>query len=116
MSQLNDKTVTEIWKEVEHLLNANRTPFQDMNVVYQFELSGDDGGIYQLVFSDGLAKVLFEELKEPQCTLKMKVSDFKKFLQGKINSTAAFMMGKLKIDGSVGQALKLDKLLGQYEL
>lgn len=116
MSQLDDKTVKEIWKDVETALNANPAPFQDMNVVYQFELSGDDGGTYQLAFSEGIAKVLSEVMEEPQCTLKMRVSDFKKFLQGNINSTAAFMMGKLKLEGSIGQALKLDKLLGQYEL
>lgn len=116
MSKLNEKTVKEIWEEVEIVLNANPVPFQDMNIVYQFELSGDDGGTYQLAFSGGSAKVLYEVVEEPQCTLKMKVSDFRKFLQGSINSTTAFMMGKLKIEGSIGQALKLDKLLGQFEL
>jgi len=116
MSQFNDKKVKEIWETVETVLNANPVPFQDMNVVYQFELSGDDGGTYQLAFLKGSAKVLYEALEEPQCTLKMKVSDFKKFLHGSMNSTAAFMTGKLKLEGSIGQALKLDKLLGEYEL
>ncbi|WP_342540632.1 SCP2 sterol-binding domain-containing protein [Heyndrickxia sp. FSL K6-6286] len=46
----------------------------------------------------------------------MKVTDFKKFLQGTMNSAAAFMMGKLKVQGSIGLALKLESLLGEYEL
>lgn len=116
MSLLDDKSVKEIWNEVEAVLNANPVPFEDTNVIYQFELSGEDGGTYQLVFSEMSAKVFYEVSKEPQCTLKMKVSDFKKFLQGNINSTTAFLMGRLKVEGSIGLALKLEKLLGQYEL
>ncbi|MBS4174583.1 SCP2 sterol-binding domain-containing protein [Bacillus sp. FJAT-49736] len=116
MSRLTDKSLREIWVDVETVLNGDPIPFAEMNAVYQFELSGEDGGTYQLLFSEGAAKVLFQAIEEPQCTLKMKITDFKKFLQGNINSTAAFMMGKLKVEGSIGLALKLEKLLGQYEL
>jgi putative sterol carrier protein len=116
MTQIDHKTVNEIWNEIESLLNDNPVPFTDLNVVYQFDLTGEDGGTYQLVLSENIAKVFHNTSNEPQCTLKMKVSDFKKFLQGNMNSAAAFMMGKLKVEGSMGLALKLEKLLEQYEL
>lgn len=36
-------------------------------------------------------------------------------LQGKLKPTAAFMGGKLKIDGNLGKAMKLEKLMGQMK-
>ncbi|QQZ09770.1 SCP2 sterol-binding domain-containing protein [Heyndrickxia vini] len=115
MTDLMNMTVEEIWMDIEKLMKDNPQPYKDLNVVYQFDLSGEDGGVFQLVFSNETVRVLREDFEEPSCTLQMKVSDFKKFLQGKMNSTAAFMMGKIKVQGSVGLALKLEGLLGQYE-
>lgn len=116
MTDLTNKTVDQIWRDIEKVMNENSIPFKDLNVIYQFDLTGEDGGTFQLVFSDETVKVLRNEFKEPKCTLKMKVTDFKKFLQGTMNSAAAFMMGKLKVQGSIGLALKLESLLGEYEL
>ncbi|KYD04330.1 SCP2 sterol-binding domain-containing protein [Heyndrickxia sporothermodurans] len=115
MTDVMNMSVEEIWVEIERVMNGNPDPYKDLNVVYQFELSGEDGGIFQLVFSNDTVRVLKGDFEEPKCTLQMKVSDFKKFLQGKMNSAAAFMMGKIKVQGSVGLALKLEGLLGQYE-
>lgn len=116
MGDLMNLTVDQIWEKVAKVMSENQTPYEDLNAVYQFEILGEDGGTYQLVFLNGTIQVISDNFKEPKCTLQMKVSDFKKFLKGKMNSTAAFMMGKLKIQGSIGLALKLEGMLGQYEL
>jgi putative sterol carrier protein len=112
---LNELTVQEIWEKIEKQMNAKPEPYADLNAVYQFDLTGDDGGIYQLQLENGAASTSEGEKLEPSCTLQMKVSDFKKFLAGNMNSTAAFMMGKLKVKGNISLALKLDALLGKYE-
>jgi len=39
---------------------------------------------------------------------------FHKFLNGKINGAMAYMTGKLKIQGEIGKALKLENLLKAY--
>jgi putative sterol carrier protein len=48
-----------------------------------------------------------------QCTLKMSKTDFQSMFAGKLKPTAAFMGGKLKIQGDLPTALKLEKLLTQ---
>ena len=43
--------------------------------------------------------------------MKMKSDDFGRMFRGELNSMSAFMSGKLKIEGDMGQALKLEKLM-----
>jgi len=44
------------------------------------------------------------------------VISFRLFLLGKLNGTMAFMTGKLKIQGDIGKALKIESILRQYEV
>ena len=48
---------------------------------------------------------------ESSCTLTMSSDDFIKMFKGELNSMQAFMTGKLKIQGDMSQALKLEKLM-----
>ncbi len=50
--------------------------------------------------------------EEADVTLTASVETFQGMLEGDVNPTMAFMSGKLKIDGSMGQAMKLASVLG----
>jgi putative sterol carrier protein len=43
----------------------------------------------------------------------MDSGDFNKMFAGQMKPTSAFMMGKLKIKGDMGLAMKLEKLMGK---
>jgi len=45
------------------------------------------------------------------CTLKMSFGDFSDLIGGKLNGMTAFMTGKLKIEGDMGVAMKLQSIL-----
>lgn len=111
---LEEMTMEEIWTEIDAQLNANKGPIEGMNASYSFDLTGEDGGMYGLNFANGDAETFLRDPGEVDCALKMSVGDFKKLLAGNLNSTAAFMMGKLKVKGNIGLALKLENLLKQY--
>lgn len=49
---------------------------------------------------------------EAEVTLTASRETFEGILDGSVNPATAFMMGKLKIDGSMGQAMKLASVLG----
>jgi len=49
---------------------------------------------------------------DADCTLIADSDVFQSLLSGDINPTAAFMTGKLKIEGDMGTAMKLGSLLG----
>ena len=45
--------------------------------------------------------------EEAECTMTADEDTFRGILDGSVNPTAAFMSGKLKVDGDMGQAMKL---------
>jgi putative sterol carrier protein len=49
--------------------------------------------------------------EEADVTLTADADVFRAILEGEINPTAAFMSGKLSVDGSMGMAMKLGSLL-----
>ncbi len=112
--KFDDMTMEDIWNEINKKLNENTVPIEGMTVSYSFDLSGDDGGIYGLKLAHSSAETTTGDPGEVDCALKMSVKDFKKLLAGNLNSTTSFMMGKLKVKGNIGLALKLENLLKEY--
>ena len=113
-SNLNEMSIEEIWLEIDKKLNENAEPYQDMNTTYAFNLSGEDGGQFGLKFTDGHVETIIGMLDGSDCALSMSVKDFKKLIEGNLNATTSYMMGKLIVKGNLGEALKLEKLLKQY--
>ena len=104
--------ITEIWRLLEEKATDNQEAIKDMKTnTYGFKISGDEAGEYTLDFDNGNVEVS-ESLKDnTDCTLKLSDKNFKKLVNGNLNATSAFMMGKVKVEGNIGLALKLEKLL-----
>ncbi|MEM6408695.1 MAG: SCP2 sterol-binding domain-containing protein [Pseudomonadota bacterium] len=49
--------------------------------------------------------------EDAECTLSADAETFEAILDGDLNPTAAFMSGKLAVDGDMGQAMKLGSVL-----
>ncbi|GEN83052.1 hypothetical protein SLU01_13640 [Sporosarcina luteola] len=112
---LEEMSMNEIWTEIDKQLDENRGPIEGLNATYSLELTGDEGGIFGLKFSNGQADTIQGDPGEVDCALKMNVAEFRKLLGGNLNTTAAFMMGKVKVKGNIGLALKLENVLKQYQ-
>lgn len=95
-------------------MNDNPVHIQDQkNRVFQVEL--DESGTIQMILQDGQVVVDENPSKEPDVTLKLSDSNFSKLLKDDLNTTLAFMTGKLKLDGQMGLAMKLQEILKQYQ-
>ena len=49
---------------------------------------------------------------DADCTLKADAETFEAMLNGDLNPTAAFMSGRLAVDGDMGTAMRLGSILG----
>lgn len=83
-----------------------------MNAVYQFDLSGDNGGVFHVKVADDTAELIEGASDNANITITMAADDFDSLLDGKLNATSAFMAGKLKVKGDMSLAMKLQSLLG----
>jgi putative sterol carrier protein len=70
---------------------------------------GDDGCIH--VDATQTPVEITTENKDADVTLTTSIETFSKILNGESDPNIAFMMGKLKIRGSMGLALKLNAFL-----
>lgn len=70
---------------------------------------GDDGVIYL----DGAStpNTVTNEDKDADCTISISLEDFQSMINGELDATTAFMMGKLKVAGDMGIAMKLQGVL-----
>ena len=74
----------------------------------QFDLSGDDGGKWWIKIAEGKAESGKGDAPEPaNLTLSANSNDWVNIMTGKLDGTAAFMQGKLKIKGDMGLAIKM---------
>jgi len=54
---------------------------------------------------------LTRENIDAECTVNLTKDDLLQLVKGELNPTMGFMQGKLKIDGSMGVAMKLSQLI-----
>lgn len=70
---------------------------------------GDDGCVF--VDASQSPAEISTDAQDADVTLSTSIETFSKILNGESDPNIAFMMGKLKIRGSMGLALKLNALL-----
>ncbi|MBM3555104.1 MAG: SCP2 sterol-binding domain-containing protein [Alphaproteobacteria bacterium] len=71
---------------------------------------GDDGCLY--LDATKTPHEVSNENKPADCTIKISKDDFVAMSKGELDATMAFMMGKLRVEGSMGIAMKLSSVLG----
>jgi putative sterol carrier protein len=78
-----------------------------LTATYRFEIDG--AGDWTVDVDDGKVSVT-ENGGDADTTITTSSETFLKIANGEQNPTAAYMSGKLKVKGDMGQAMKLQKL------
>ena len=78
-----------------------------LTATYRFEIDG--AGTWTVDVDDGNVSVS-ENGDDADCTISASSETFMKIANREQNPTAAYMSGKLKVKGDMGQAMKLQKL------
>lgn len=77
-------------------------------------MPADLGATVKFVSPEGVIYVdgtnVSNEDKDADCVVSLELSDFKDMLSGELNPMQAFMGGKMKVDGDMSVAMKLQSL------
>jgi putative sterol carrier protein len=78
-----------------------------VNTAFQLSLTGEQGGEWGVVIKDQACSVLAGALPEPRLTIKADTQDVLDIFTGKMDGSAAFMQGKIKLKGDMGLLFRL---------
>jgi len=92
-------------------VNENPDEAKKVGAIYKFNITGDDGGTWVVDLKNDPPSVK-EGDGEAECTITMSGSDSVDLVNGKLNGQMAFMSGKLKIQGNMQLAMKLQQVIG----
>ena len=82
-----------------------------IGAVYQFNISGPSGGQWSVDCTRPGGAISAGTAAAAKCTVTCTDADFLNIVNGKLNAQMAFMAGKLKIQGDMGLAMKLQQIL-----
>ncbi|MBC7105337.1 MAG: SCP2 sterol-binding domain-containing protein [Firmicutes bacterium] len=91
---------------------ARPEAMEGVTAVYQFVLEGEGGGNYVLRFQDGAGTIEEGTAEDPNVTITMDAADFVDMISGNLNAMVAFMGGKLRLQGDMALAMKLQSITG----
>ncbi len=87
--------------------------FTEGNVVVPGKKVKFDFGDAGKIFLDGGANKVSAEDAAADTTIKVKLEDFVAMAQGALDPTAAFMQGKLRVEGDMGVAMQLQGVMAK---
>jgi putative sterol carrier protein len=95
----------EFFESLESRVDSTKAA--GLTASYVFEIDG--AGTWLVDVDDGKVSVS-ENGGDADTTISTSVDTFMKIANGEQNPTSAYMSGKLKVKGDMGQAMKLQKL------
>ena len=105
---MNPTTIKEFFQILPDRLDSYAA--EDLDAVYQFDLSGAQGGQYILTIREGSCRITEGMHADPHVVLSMAGEDCLKVLTGQLSGPAAAMSGRIKISGDIGLAMQLKGL------
>jgi NAD(P)-dependent dehydrogenase (short-subunit alcohol dehydrogenase family)/putative sterol carrier protein len=101
-------TVKTIFDRLPEAFQADKATGVD--VVFQFKISGPDGGDWNATVKDGVCQVHEGVHASPTTTILMSDEDFVGLIQGTVNAMQAYTSGKLKIEGDLMKSQLIEKI------
>jgi putative sterol carrier protein len=107
------KSAAEFFEKFEQKAAANTDAATAPNAIYQFKITGDGGGEWNMDLTKGKTGdfVSTGTHASPGATITVSAEDWLGMLNGSLNPMQAFMSGKIKIDGDMTLAMSLQQVM-----
>jgi len=101
-------TASELFVRIGEKIAGRDDIKTSIGAVFKFILEGDGGGTWMVDLKSALSVTSGDGVAA--CTVTMTAADFVDLFEGRAHGQQLFFNGKLKVDGDVGLALKLETL------
>jgi putative sterol carrier protein len=101
-------TIKELFEAMPDQLNSAAAA--GMNKTFQWNITGDEAGIWALKVANGTGEVIPGGVEKPDITFTVSDKDWLAIVEGKLDAMNAFMTGKLKVAGDMMLAMRLQQL------
>ena len=107
-------TPAEFFDKVNAAAKKNREAANAMDAILQFDISGDNGGIWVVDLRKSNTGDVVSREKNPDAAATVKVSDedWVALIKGELDPMQAFMGGKLKLAGDMMFATQMQTWFG----
>lgn len=103
-----ETSVKEVFKKVPEFFD--KTAAQGMDAVFQFDITGDEGGIWSVIIKDAACEVQKGTHDTPTVTLTLSAEDWLAMVNKELNPVQAFMNGQLRVSGDIMLAQRIPEL------
>jgi putative sterol carrier protein len=100
----------EAFSRIEENFDAGKAAGVTGSVL--MDLTGEGGGQWTIEIADGAFELIEGAIESPTTTLTMSAEDYVGLANGTVNAMAAFMQGKIKLQGDMGLAMKFQSIFG----
>ena len=100
--------IRDIFNKMPELFNPSAA--QGMDEVFQFNITGDNGGSWTALIKDGTCQIQEGTHKNPSVGLTMSVDTWLAMVNKEISGMQAFMSGQLKVSGDIMLAQRIEQL------
>lgn len=101
-----EQTVEKV-RSMRSRIDASQTDF----LAVQINITGKYEGVFYVEVKNGSVNVEPYEYIDRSCAITMNITNFNKLIDGKLDPTVAYTLGKLKVEGDLGKALEFAKLI-----
>ena len=101
----------EIFAQIEQRVAANPDLVDEVGAIFQFDVSGDDGGTWVVDLRNAPGAVSQGDREDADCVIGVSQQDLAGIVGGSVDPQMAFMMGRIKVAGNFMLATKLRAVL-----
>jgi len=100
--------VKEVFTRMSEIFNPGAA--QGLDVDFQFDITGEDGGSWKVGVKDGTCQIQEGTHEAPTVTLTMSCETWLAIVNRELNAMQAFMGGQLKVSGDIMLAQRVPEL------
>lgn len=101
-------TIAESFETMVTLFNPNAAA--GLNKTFQWNVSGDEAGVYALKVENGTVELVKGGVEKPDVTFNVSDKDWLAIAEGKLDPMNAFMSGRVKLTGDMMLAMRVQNL------